>query len=134
MTEIEFMNLSAQVLESSGVVTATSFTLVFGYLAGLYFFVGRAPFVVRSLAFAFFSVCMMWMWAGLFAVVTLIRTMMQTAEISISTGHTYVGMSDQMLVFWMNYNDAAMMGLNAIIGLTWLSLLYATFFFKWDRA
>ena len=133
MTEHEFMNLGAQAIESAGVVTATSFTLVFGYLAGLYFFVSRAPWFVKVVAFGFFTVCLVWMWAGLMGVLWLVTGLFQRAEVSISEGHTYVALTDAQLVFWLNFNDMASVGLNFVMGFTWLALFYATFFYKWHK-
>jgi len=133
MTEIEFLNLNAQILEAAGAVTATTITLIFGYLAGLYFFLGRAPRLIRSMGFIFFTIALMWMWGGQINIINLIDSMLGRADLAISEGTTYVFLTNETMLFWTQWATYAKLGLNGIFVFVWVSFLYATFLYDWDR-
>lgn len=133
MTEVEFLNLNAQILEAAGAVTATSLTLIFGYLAGLYFFLGRAPRTIRILGFAFMTIALVWSWAGQVSILQVVEGTLGRADIAISEGATYVYLTNDRLSFWINWMSSAQVVLNAVFVFVWISFLYATFFYNWRR-
>ncbi len=133
MTEVEFLNLNAQILEAAGAVTATSLTLIFGYLAGLYFFLGRAPRTIRILGFAFMTIALAWSWAGQVGIVQIVESAFGRADIAISEGATYVYLTNDRLSFWINWMSNAHVVMNVVFIFIWLSFLYATFFYNWRR-
>jgi len=133
MTEVEFMNLNAQILEAAGSVTATTLTLIFGYLAGLYFFLGRAARFIRLMGFVFFTIALAWMWGGQLGLITLIASTMGRADLAISEGTTYVFLTNEQLGFWTSWIELATVGLNGITIFVWVTFFYATFFYNWDR-
>jgi len=133
MTEIEFLNLNAQILEAAGAVTATTITLIFGYLAGLDFFLGRAPRLIRSMGFIFLTIAMMWMWAGQINIITITASTLGRADLAISEGTTYVFLTNEAMSFWTQWTTYAKLALNGIFVFVWVSFFYATFIYKWDQ-
>lgn len=55
MTETELTNLSIQCADAVLQVVALYFSIVSAYIAALYYFLNRAPFLMKSLAFVFMS-------------------------------------------------------------------------------
>jgi len=133
MTEVEFLSLNAEILEAAGAVTATTLTLIFGYLAGLYFFLGRAPRFIRSMGFVFFTIALMWMWGGQLTIIQLIQSTLGRADIAISEGTTYVFLTNDQMAFWTRWSEFALLGLNGITIFVWVTFFYATFLYDWDR-
>ncbi len=133
MTEVEFLSLNAEILEAAGAVTTTTLTLIFGYLAGLYFFLGRAPRFIRLMGFVFFSIALAWTWGGQMSLINLVNGALGRADLSISEGATYVFLENDSLAFWVTWMGNARVSINGIFIFVWVTFFYATFLYNWNQ-
>ena len=110
-----------------------SFTIVSAYVVALYFFLGRAPFLMKLLAFGFFSATLALL--GLFAVGVMlyadglaIGLGEVAAQQPLSTlGRTLNWLVNHELAYWFTL-------MSFIVGCgVYVALFYLTFLYNWRR-
>jgi hypothetical protein len=112
------------------------FTMVSGYLAALYLFLGRAPFALRLVAFALLSIGLVFLggsvaviqtvqnglfaaWAKLPAPVVDLRELRNPLPVTLPDGLPY---SQQQIGVGMGWATAV---------LVYVALIYFTFLYRW---
>jgi hypothetical protein len=112
------------------------FTMVSGYLAALYLFLGRAPFALRFVAFALLSIGLVFLggsvaviqtvqnglfaaWAKLPAPVVDLRELRNPLPVTLPDGLPY---SQQQIGVGMGWATAV---------LVYVALIYFTFLYRW---
>jgi hypothetical protein len=131
MTEAELIAAFSDIAQMFLTGLQASFTVVSAYIVALYFFLGRAPFLMRLLAFAFFTAVLAVL--GLFLVGAVIFSdgiAIGLTEQSISGTASSATLIAAKLV---NTDYAyAIAAAAVLIGIgVYLSLFYLTFFYRW---
>lgn len=131
MTEAELIAAFSDIAQMFLAGLQASFTVVSAYIVALYFFLGRAPFLMRLLAFAFFTAVLAVL--GLFLVGAVIFSdgiAIGLTEQSISGTASSATLIAAKLV---NTDYAyAIAAAAVLIGIgVYLSLFYLTFFDRW---
>ena len=85
------------------------------------------------MGFIFFTIAMMWMWAGQINIITLTESTLGRADLAISEGTTYVFLTNEAMSFWTQWTIYAKLALNGMFVFVWVSFFYATFIYKWDQ-
>jgi hypothetical protein len=131
MKEAELINAFATLGQSFVAGLQASFTIVSAYIVALYFFLGRAPLLIKTVAFAFFTGTMLvlglvMLGAKSYADGIAIALGQERASGGLSTvGQSVIEMMDHSLAY-------ALLGLATAIGAaTYLTLFYLTFFYRW---
>jgi hypothetical protein len=128
MTEAEISNqlLALSGLALSGV--SVFFTMFSGYIVALYFFLHRAPFAVRLAVFVFLTFSFLYL--AVFASEMSNHALGLHQALADLGGHAQLSAGGRALLAgdlnlnlrWMNASA---------LGVTYLVLVYLTFFFRW---
>lgn len=148
MTEAEILQLSFAANEAVADLFAIFFTIVSAYLAGLFFFIGRAPLMLKTIAFGLLTFGFLFIgqamsgiemrilglvqaWTALPSTVTgIVHLNNPTLPVPImdalhASGHQIALYDGNRLGIYVGW------GLSALV---YLALFYATFLYRWDDA
>jgi multisubunit Na+/H+ antiporter MnhC subunit len=134
MKEAELISAFATLGQSFVAGLQASFTIVSAYIVALYFFLGRAPLLMKCIAFAFFTGTMLVL--GL----VMLGAINYADGIAIALGQERVGAGlstvGEVVIAMMDHPLAyALLGTAIVIGApTYLTLFYLTFFYRWRSA
>lgn len=135
MTEGELLDLAVSSTDTILQLVSTGFAFVSAYIAGLFFFLGKAPFALRFMGFALLSVALAFLGVVALGLLGILvgaddawRELTNTA-----TGVTSLGGERPAFLLGISvYEGGALLGF-AAFGLLYLALLYLTFFFRWPK-
>jgi len=135
MTEAELTNLSIQCADSVLQVVAIYFSIVSAYIAALHYILGRAPFLLKAIAFVFMS--------GALAFLGL--TIMAIERVTSGVITALHGLPNRVaappatdLYFGLDHMAEGRVDIGVMVGWTmafaiYVSLFYLTFLFRWRQ-
>jgi hypothetical protein len=132
MKEPELINAFAALGQAFVTGLQASFTIVSAYIVALYFFLGRAPLLMKTVAFAFFTGTMLVLGLVMLGAITYadgiaLALGQEGAALSV-VGRAVIDMMDHPLAYLL-------LGMAIGIGAaTYLTLFYLTFFYRWHTA
>lgn len=125
-------------MEGVGVVIAlvsTAFGIISAYIAGLFFFLRRAPFTLRFAAFGLLSVTLAFMGLlalGLLGILGGADEAWRALESTVSGVNSLGGERPEILFGLSVYEAGAGLGFGSF-ALVYLMLAYMTFFYRWPE-
>ena len=139
MTEAEILQALFSVIGSVITIFSLFFTLVSGYLAALYLFLSRAPFMLRFVAFALLSFGLVFL-GGSVAVLQTVQNGLFAAWAKIPT--PVVNLRELRNPIPFAPSDALPVSQQeigvaigwAVAGLVYAALAYLTFIYRWPSA
>ena len=135
MSEAELMELTFEATDTVLQVVALYFSIVSAYIAALYYFIHRAPVLLRLLAFGFVSAALLFL--GIVSVgieratsgvITALNALPERQALPPPT-EVYFGL-DTLLLDTVEIGVLAGWGMAAAI---YLGLAYLTFLYRWER-
>ncbi|WP_088344553.1 MULTISPECIES: hypothetical protein [Rhodomicrobium] len=112
------------------------FTIVSAYIAGLYFFLARAPLPLKMLAFFILTMSFLFLGGLAFAISDLVEVVISNwdrANIPVTDRETIRQWLFGLAGDFMLYYVGAILGW-AVAFAVYLSLFYLTFFYRWTLA
>ncbi len=135
MTEAEILNGLFSALQAIMTVVSLFFAIVSGYIAALYFFLGRAPFFLRSLAFSLLTIGLVFL-GGTALVIQSMQEGLLTAWGNLSSPVIAVVDLRNPLPIQANMELSQQqlgVGMGWAVGITvYLALAYLTFLYDWS--
>ena len=135
MSEAELMELTFEATDTVLQVVALYFSIVSAYIAALYYFIHRAPVLLRLLAFGFVSAALLFL--GIVSVgveratsgvITALNALPERQTLP-PPAEVYFGL-DTLLLDTVEIGVLAGWGMAAAI---YLGLAYLTFLYRWER-
>ncbi|MEO0981224.1 MAG: hypothetical protein AAFX03_01065 [Pseudomonadota bacterium] len=130
MTPAEIINLQLMANQTSAIIITGAFTLVFGYIGSLYFFIRHTAFHVRALAFAIYSLSLFFLYWAIFGLnlqwYNWIHHLYKSAEAGVWTSAMSVGRERLTRMV-----DIGFYTTNTVFATAWLAALYLTFLYGW---
>lgn len=133
MTEADLLALANDGTETTIQLVSTAFAIVSAYIAGLFFFLGRAPFLLRFVSFCLLSITLAFFGLlafGLFGVLegadAAWRALPETATGVTSLG----GERPPALRGFSIYEVTVLLGFSAF-ALVYVAMAYMTFIYRW---
>lgn len=133
MTEADLITTGFMGIQTRMLLWGTEFTLIFGYLAALYFFLRQTSAAFRAFTFVIFAVTIAFMWIGFAGTDIGSERYLDARANSIELGLlppyweiATTGRIDRMLsaASWLGHAMHAL----AVVG-----CFYVTFFYRWRR-
>jgi hypothetical protein len=112
------------------------FTMVSAYIAGLYFFLNRAPLALRVLAFALLSIGLVFLGAAA-AIQQLLQNGLAAAWVKLPSPIFSISVLNNPLAMplpggWSLYDIGTLLGWIAA-GMVYVALGYMTFVYRWKE-
>lgn len=135
MSEAELMELTFEATDAVLQVVALYFSIISAYIAALYYFIHRAPVLLRLLAFGFVSAALLFL--GIVSigveraasgVIAALHTLPERQTLP-PPAEAYFGL-DTLLLGTVDVGIIAGWGM---AGAIYLGLAYLTFLHRWDR-
>lgn len=135
MSEGELIELTFEATDAVLQIVALYFSIVSAYIAALYYFIHRAPMLLRLIAFAFVSAALLFLGItsigverATSGVVAALHALPERTAAPPSTA-IYYGF-DSLLIDTVDYGVIAGW---AMAGAIYLGLAYLTFVYRWER-
>lgn len=137
MSEAEILEGLFNAIQAVMTIVSTFFAIVSGYLAALFFFLGRAPFALRLLAFVLLTIALLFL-GGTAAVIQTMQdglfgawSKMPHTIVSLDRLRNPIPLSSPLGVSQQEIGT----GIGWAIGATvYLAMAYLTFFYRWPEA
>lgn len=133
MTEAELLERSIEATDNILQILSVAFGLISAYIGGLYFFLHRAPFALRLVAFALLSVGLAFLGVVAYGVHGILTGMdvAWRALPETSTGiRSFGGETAPFLGGLTVYETAVILGFG-VFALVYLALAHLTFVYRW---
>ncbi len=133
MTETELLDLAIEATDNILQILSVAFGLVSAYIAGLYFFLNRAPFALRLAAFVLLSIGLAFLGVVAFGVHGILVGMDAAWRglPATASGITSVGGERPAWLGGLSVYEAAVLLGFAVFALVYLALAYVTFIYRW---
>lgn len=135
MSEADLLAMSIDGTDAIVQLVAAAFTIISAYIAGLYFFLRRAPLPLRLAAFGLVSITLAFLGMlafGLFGVLVGADTAWRVLPETVSGVESLGGVRPPWLGGLSFYEAGATLGYGAF-GLIYLALAYVTFVYRWQE-
>jgi len=137
MSEAEILDGLFQSIQTILTIFSMFFAIVSGYVAALYFFLGRAPFALRLLAFVLLTVALVFL-GGSAATIQLVQDGLFVSWAKL--GKTMVDVTSlrnpvpvPFKLAWSQQEVGTAIGW-VVASSTYLALAYMTFLYRWPKA
>lgn len=135
MTEGQLLELSLSATENVLHVLSVAFGLISAYIAGLFFFLNRAPFTLRLIAFGLLSIGLTFLGViafGVHGILTGMDAAWREMPVTSTGIVSFGGERPASLGGFSIYEAAVLLGFS-VFGLVYLALAYLTFLFRWPE-
>lgn len=133
MTQSEILALRIDTLEFILALFGTFFTIVSTYIAGLFFFLRRAGFALKLLAFFLLSIGLAFLGGLAIGVTSIVEFSVTAGTIPVSPEENLRTWLSEIGSSFVWYQAGATLGW-AVAALVYLALFYLTFFHRWNVA
>lgn len=130
MSEAELIEMGYMGIQARMELWATEFTLIFGYLAVLYFFLRRTSIGFRSFTFVMFALTMAFMWIAFAGTDVGAERYFEARAYSIEQGNLPAYWVDKAPYIHGLLGVASVIG-HALHAVAITGAFYITFFYRW---
>ena len=131
MSEVDLVTIGFMGIQTRMMLWGTEFTLIFGYLAALYFFLRHTSTGFRLFAFAIFVLTISFMWIGFAGTDIGSERYFQARTYSIEHGLLPPYWSKDVAPYIGSLLFAASLLGHVLHGIAVIGAFYVTFFYRW---